>query len=89
MTHREFNILLSSIPGLTPPQMHRLARELEAWLAATGKRPAPARSARRGEEETAFDLSSRAGLIGCIEGAPGSPTDLSTNPQHMEGFGRE
>jgi hypothetical protein len=89
MTHSDFNHLLSSIPGLTPSQMRRLARELEARLATTGKRPAPAGSARQGEEETAFDLASRAGLIGCIKGAPGSPTDLSTNPKHMEGFGRE
>jgi hypothetical protein len=39
-------------------------------------------------EETAFDVAKRAGLIGCIKGAPRSPTDLSTNPKHMEGFGR-
>ncbi|MBV8313693.1 MAG: hypothetical protein JOZ53_01920 [Planctomycetaceae bacterium] len=40
-------------------------------------------------EETAFDILSRGGLIGCIKGAPGTPTDLSTNPRHMKGFGRE
>lgn len=40
-------------------------------------------------EETAYDLASRAGLIGCLRGAPRSPTDLSTNPKHMEGFGRD
>ena len=28
-----------------------------------------------------------AGLIGCLIGMPGTPTDLSTNPKHMEGFG--
>jgi Arc/MetJ-type ribon-helix-helix transcriptional regulator len=39
-------------------------------------------------EDNAFDVASRAGLIGCIKGAPRSPTDLSTNPKHMEGFGR-
>jgi len=33
-------------------------------------------------------VASRAGLIGCIKAAPRSPTDLSTNPKHMEGFGR-
>ena len=38
--------------------------------------------------ETAFDVLDRAGLIGCVEGHEGSPTDLSTNPAHMEGFGR-
>ncbi len=40
-------------------------------------------------EETAFDVMSRAGLIGCINGNDDTPTDLSTNPIHMEGFGRE
>jgi Arc/MetJ-type ribon-helix-helix transcriptional regulator len=46
------------------------------------------RAAREATEETAFDVASRAGLIGCIKGTPRSPTDLSTNPKHMEGFGR-
>jgi Arc/MetJ-type ribon-helix-helix transcriptional regulator len=57
----------------------------------------PAKSAKRAKpsapeadaEETAFDVASRAGLIGCLQGAPRSPTDLSTNPKHMEGFGRD
>jgi hypothetical protein len=71
--------------------MQRLARELQTRLAAAPrKRPAPAKAAATHEaEETAYDLASRAGLIGCIQGAPRSPTDLSTNPKHMEGFGRD
>jgi len=90
MTHNEFNHILSSITALSPAQMRRLARELETRLAATaGKRLASAKAARQESEETAFDVASRAGLIGCIKGAPRSPTDLSTNPKHMEGFGRE
>lgn len=40
-------------------------------------------------EETAFEALSQAGLIGCLKGSRQSPTDLSTNPVHMEGFGRE
>jgi hypothetical protein len=40
-------------------------------------------------DETAFDILHRAGLIGCVKGDPDSPTDLGTNPAHMEGFGRE
>jgi hypothetical protein len=42
---------------------------------------------RTGEtaEPTAFDVMSRAGLIGCLKG--GGSTDLATNPAHMEGFG--
>ncbi len=38
---------------------------------------------------SAFDVLERLGLIGCIEGLPDSPTDLSTNPAHREGFGRD
>ena len=37
----------------------------------------------------ARDIACRAGLIGCIKGEPRSRTDLSTNPKHMKGFGRE
>lgn len=36
---------------------------------------------------TAFDVLSKAGLIGCLRGD--GPTDLATNPAHMEGFGGE
>jgi hypothetical protein len=36
-------------------------------------------------DETFFDLASRLGLVGCIQG---TPSDLSTNPKHMEGFGQ-
>jgi hypothetical protein len=85
MTHSEFNHLLSSINGLSPDQMRRLYRELQSRMTATGRQavPAPADA-----DESAYDLAQRAGLIGCIQGAPRSPTDLSTNPKHMEGFGR-
>ena len=65
-------------------------RELQSRIDGNGlSQPAPA-PAHPGQdaEETAFDVASRAGLIGCIKGAPRSPTDLSTNPKHMEGFGR-
>ena len=30
------------------------------------------------------DAATRLGLLGCVQGGP---ADLSTNPQHMEGFG--
>jgi hypothetical protein len=35
-------------------------------------------------ETSVFDILDRLGLIGCIEGSPDSPTDLSTNPDHLE-----
>ncbi len=34
--------------------------------------------------ETLYEVAKRVGLIGC---GRGRPPDLSTNPQHMEGFG--
>jgi hypothetical protein len=36
--------------------------------------------------ESCYDLAKRVGIIGS---AKGLPTDLSTNPKHMEGFGRD
>jgi hypothetical protein len=36
------------------------------------------------QEESAYDAFKRAGLIGCIKDGP---SDLSTNPKYMEGFG--
>jgi hypothetical protein len=32
------------------------------------------------------DLAERLGILGCIKDAP---ADLSTNPEYMEGFGRD
>ena len=70
------NRLKQTLPGAPTP-----------GKSAKGARPAtPATS---DTEETAYDVASRAGLIGCLQGAPRSPTDLSTNPKHMEGFGRD
>jgi hypothetical protein len=87
MSHREFNHLLSSLNALSPEQLAALRRELDSKLASAlspthAKRAVPT-------EETAFDRLQQAGLIGCLKGMPDTPTDLSTNPKHMEGFGRD
>ena len=37
-------------------------------------------------EENCSQLAERLGIFGSIKGLP---TDLSTNPDHMEGFGRD
>jgi len=37
------------------------------------------------EKQTAYDLARKAGLIGCIRGAP---KDLSTNKRYFKGFGK-
>ena len=34
--------------------------------------------------ETLLERLTRSGLVGCLSGGP---ADLSTNPEHMEGFG--
>lgn len=85
MSHREFNNLLNSLNGLSPEQLAILRRELDSKLASS--RPARAKQAAKHDEETVFDVMQRAKLIGCLKGAPGTPTDLATNPDHMEGFG--
>jgi hypothetical protein len=38
-----------------------------------------------GSSGSAYDLAEAAGLIGCVRRAP---KDLSTNPRHFEGFGK-
>lgn len=41
------------------------------------------------EDRPAYELAEEAGLIGCIGRGPKSPAkDLSSNPRHMEGFGK-
>jgi hypothetical protein len=70
----------------------RLKRELEAEAREKGVRPsdivreALERHLRsRTPRPNCRDLAERLGLIGA---ARGLPKDLSTNPEHMEGFGR-
>ena len=70
----------------------RLKRELETEAREKGVRPSDI--VRQALEEhmrlrtpppNCRDLAERLGLIGS---AKGLPADLSTNPDHMEGFGR-
>jgi hypothetical protein len=80
-------------PQLTDAQL----RLLGEWSARTGKSPQELLSEALGEYqppvtrstngrqgESLLDRLSRAGLLGCLTGGP---ADLSTNPDHMEGFG--
>jgi metal-responsive CopG/Arc/MetJ family transcriptional regulator len=41
---------------------------------------------QRTPRETCLDLARRIGILGVYKDAP---HDLSTNPEHMEGFGRD
>jgi hypothetical protein len=68
-----------------------LKRQLEAEAREKGVSPSEivrqvleehVRRPRPGE--SCYDLAKRLGIIGS---AKGLPTDLSTNPEHMEGFG--
>lgn len=70
----------------------RLKRELEAEARKQGVRPSDV--VRRALEEhlrpcppsvSCRELAERLGILGAAEGLP---VDLSTNPDHMEGFGR-
>jgi hypothetical protein len=86
MSQREFNYLLNSLNALSPEQLATLRRELDRKMASP--LPAAAKWVGKHAEQTVFDVMVRSGLIGCLKGMPHTPTDLSTNPKHMEGFGR-
>jgi hypothetical protein len=71
----------------------RLKQELEVEAREKGVRPSDiVREAleehmrQRTPRPNCRDLAERLGILGA---AKGLPTDLSTNPEHMEGFGRD
>ena len=71
----------------------RLKRELEAEAREKGVRPSDivrealeAHMRRRAPRRSCLDIARRIGFIGAYED---TPPDLSTNPEHMEGFGRD
>ena len=71
----------------------RLKQELEAEAREKGVRPSVivrqvsgGAPPVEGSTPNCLELAERLGLIGS---AKGLPTDLSTNPEHMEGFGRD
>jgi hypothetical protein len=71
----------------------RLKQELEAEAREKGVRPSAIvrqvleeHMRSRARRPNCLELAERLGLIGS---AKGLPADLSTNPEHMEGFGRD
>jgi metal-responsive CopG/Arc/MetJ family transcriptional regulator len=71
----------------------RLKQELEAEAREKGVSPSDVvRQAleehirQRTPRETCLDIARRIGIVGIYKDAP---HDLSTNPEHMEGFGRD
>ena len=69
---------LARVTGMPATEVVREALDEYASRRSNGTEPAAS--------ETLYDRAKRANLIGCLKGAP---ADLSTNPTHMEGFGRE
>jgi Arc/MetJ-type ribon-helix-helix transcriptional regulator len=71
----------------------QLKEQLEATARAEGVRPSDVVRAALREHlkakvprESCLDIARRIGILGVYKGAP---HDLSTNPEHMEGFGRD
>ena len=71
---------------------NRLKQELEAEAREKGVRPSDIvrqvleqHVRERIPQPNARQLAERIGLIGCVDGLP---ADLSTNPDHFDGFGR-
>jgi hypothetical protein len=66
-------------------QIEAEAREQGASPSDIVRQPLKEHMQKRRPQESAYDLAKRLGILGS---AKGLPTDLSTNPNHMEGFGR-
>jgi len=74
---------LEALASETGKDVGQLLRELVHEALAERKRNGQAPP--RDGEVTLYDALNRQGLIGCVEGLP---ADLSSNPKHMEAFGR-
>jgi hypothetical protein len=71
----------------------RLKRQLESEAKEKGVSPSAIvrqlleeHYRQRPPAENCYQLAQRLGILGSIKGLP---ADLSTNPDHMEGFGRD
>ena len=71
----------------------QLKRELEEEAREKGVSPSDivrdvlaAHINTRPRKESALDIAKRLGIVGIYKN---TPPDLSTNPEHMDGFGRE
>jgi hypothetical protein len=82
MTNQQWQSFERALANLSPQDKHDLINRIQQSMREEEFRV-------QETDVTVFDLLDRAGTIGCIKGAPRSPADLSTNPRHMEGFGRD
>jgi hypothetical protein len=76
-----FEHVLKEAKRLSPEEQQRLVRELS--LAAP---PGQASETSHGAVQTMYEAFKARGLVGFMTDGP---SDLSTNPAHMEGFGRD
>ena len=74
MSNASFDDILNRAKSLSPDERSRLIEELSKSVGTNG-----------GDGRTLFDALSDRGIIGSITDAP---PDLSTNPDHMQGFGQ-
>jgi Ribbon-helix-helix protein, copG family len=72
------------VDGRLKRRLESMARAKGISLSALVRRILEERYLEPGPRESCYDLALRLGLLGS---AKGPPTDLSTNPDHMEGFG--
>ncbi len=78
-THRRIESYARAV-GLSPSEV--VSRAFDEYEANHNGLHPTARA-----NDTVFDLVNRAGLIGCLKANADTPTDLGTNPAHMDGFG--
>ena len=77
MSTEPFDDILNRAKGLSPDERRRLIEELSKSVGTNGD---------SGDGPTLFDALNDRGIIGSIADAP---PDLSTNPDHMQGFGQQ
>lgn len=60
------------------------AELIDEWLSSVPLSQPAADDGGGETDKSLYDVLSERGMLGCFDG----PTDLATNPKHMEGFGR-
>jgi hypothetical protein len=82
MSPNSFNEVFAAAKQLPRKDQERLVEELSRIVASNGAALTP----EIGRAQTLYDVLEASGLVGFMTEGPG---DLSTNPEHMEGFGRD
>ena len=72
------------IEGQTKAELEAEAREKGVSPSEIVRRAIEEHLRRRAPRETCLDIARRIGIVGVYKD---TPHDLSTNPEHMEGFG--